>query len=130
MSEKIVTKLKHGGYMKKAVWLSLILVSAVFAQEAVAGGAAKLAPGGATFFTWLGIASIVSMAIAAIGVAFAQSAAAQKALDGAARQPEVAGKLMTQMLIALVFMETLAIYALLVVFLMLFVNPFTKYFLM
>jgi F-type H+-transporting ATPase subunit c len=116
--------------MKKAFWLSLILVSAVFAQEAVAGGAAKLAPGGASFFTWLGIASIVGMIIAAIGVAFAQSAVAQKALDGASRQPEVAGKLMTQMLIALVFMETLAIYALLVVFLLLFVNPFAKYFLM
>jgi F0F1-type ATP synthase membrane subunit c/vacuolar-type H+-ATPase subunit K len=36
---------------------------------------------------------------------------------------------MTQMLIALVFMETMAIYALLVVFLLLFVNPFAKYFL-
>ena len=130
MPEKIITNLKYGGYMKKALWLSLISVSAVFAQEAVTGGATKLAPGGASFFTWLGIVSIVSMTIAAIGVAFAQSAAAQKALDGAARQPEVAGKLMTQMLIALVFMETLAIYALLVVFLLLFVNPFTKYFLM
>jgi F-type H+-transporting ATPase subunit c len=115
--------------MKKAFWLSLILGSAVFAQEAT-GSAAKLAPGGASFFTWLGIASIVGMIIAAIGVAFAQSAVAQKALDGASRQPEVAGKLMTQMLIALVFMETLAIYALLVVFLLLFVNPFAKYFLM
>ncbi len=116
--------------MKKAIWLSLFAVSAVFAQQAAPGAAQKLAPGGATFFTWLGIASIVSMAIAAIGVAFAQSAAAQKALDGAARQPEVAGRLMTQMLIALVFMETLAIYALLVVFLMLFVNPFAKFFIM
>jgi F0F1-type ATP synthase membrane subunit c/vacuolar-type H+-ATPase subunit K len=34
------------------------------------------------------------------------------------------------MLIALVFMETLAIYALLVIFLLLFVNPFAKFFIM
>ena len=116
--------------MKKAVWLSLVLGSAAFAQQqpAVVG---KLAPGGATFFTWLSVVSVVAMAVAAIGVAFAQSIAARKALDGAARP---AGsrrpKLMTQMLIAVVFMETLAIYALLVIFLMLFVNPFAKYFLL
>jgi F-type H+-transporting ATPase subunit c len=112
--------------MKKAVWPSLICGSAAFAQE----GAGKLAPGGATFFTWLAIVSIVAMVVAAIGVAFAQSMTARKALDGAARQPEVAGRLMTQMLIAVVFMETLAIYALLVIFLMVFVNPFAKYFVM
>jgi len=117
--------------MKKVLLLSLVLVMFLFAQEAATGTAAtKLAPGGATFFTWLGIASIIGMVLTAIGVAFAQSSAAKKALDGAARQPEVAGRLMTQMLIALVFMETLAIYALLVIFLLLFVNPFTKFFVM
>jgi len=113
--------------MKKAVWLSLICGSAAFAQEA-AGSAGKLAPGGASFFTWLAVVSIVGMTVLGIGVAFAQSMAARKALDGAARQPEVAGRLMTQMLIALVFMETMAIYALLVVFLLLFVNPFARFF--
>jgi len=111
--------------MKKAVWLSLVLGSAAFAQEA--GG--KLASGGVSFFTWLALISIISMVVIGVGVAWAQSSVARKALDGAARQPEVAGKLMTQMLIALVFMETMAIYALLVVFLLLFVNPFAKYFL-
>jgi F-type H+-transporting ATPase subunit c len=114
--------------MKKAVWLSLVLGSAAFAAGEAAGGAGTLAPGGAGFFTWLAVVSVVSMAVVAIGVAFTQSMAARKALDGAARQPEVAGRLMTQMLIALVFMETLAIYALLVIFLLLFVNPFAKYF--
>lgn len=116
--------------MKKALWLGLLVSSAAFAEEAATSIGTKLSPGGASFFTWLSVVSIIAMAVAGIGVAFAQSMAARKALDGAARQPEVASKLMTQMLIALVFMETLAIYALLVVFLMLFVNPFAKYFLM
>ena len=115
--------------MKKALLLSLVCGSALLAQEA-AGGAGKLAAGGASFFTWLAVISIVGMTVIGVGVAFAQSIAARKALDGAARQPEVAGRLMTQMLIALVFMETMAIYALLVVFLLLFVNPFAKFFLM
>ena len=113
--------------IKKAVWLSLLAGSAAFAEEAVQAGG-KLAPGGANFFTWLAIVSVAGMVLIGIGVGFAQSMAARRALDGAARQPEAAGKLMTQMLIALVFMETMAIYALLVVFLMLFVNPFAKYF--
>jgi F-type H+-transporting ATPase subunit c len=116
--------------MKKAVWLSLILGSALFAAEEAAPAAGKLLPGGASFFTWLAVISVVSMVVVGVGVAFAQSIAARRALDGVARQPEVAGRLMTQMLIALVFMETMAIYALLVVFLVLFVNPFTKYFVM
>jgi F-type H+-transporting ATPase subunit c len=113
--------------MKKALWLIPLAGSAAFAQEAAAG-VSKLAPGGATFFTWLAVVSVAGMVLVGIGVGLAQSMAARSALDGAARQPEAAGKLMTQMLIALVFMETMAIYALLVVFLMLFVNPFAKYF--
>jgi F-type H+-transporting ATPase subunit c len=116
--------------MKRVLMLGLLCGSAAFAAEAIAPETgSKLAAGGAGFFTWLAVISIVGMTVIGVGVAFAQSIAARKALDGAARQPEVAGKLMTQMLIALVFMETMAIYALLVVFLLLFVNPFAKYFL-
>ena len=113
--------------IKKALWLSLLAGSASFAQE-TSGAASKLAPGGATFFTWLAITCVAGMVLVGIGIGFAQSMAARRALDGAARQPSSADKLMTQMLIALVFMETMAIYALLVVFLMLFVNPFAKFF--
>jgi F-type H+-transporting ATPase subunit c len=109
--------------MKKIFWLTLMLSSGLFAQ-----GTAAAADGKGMFFTYLVALSIIGMAITAVGVAFAQSRAAVKALEGVARQPESAGRLMTQMLIALVFMETLAIYALLVVFLLLFVNPFVKYF--
>jgi len=116
--------------MKKVLWLSLILGSAAFAADQAGTAGGKLLPGGAGFFTWLAVISVISMVVVGVGVAFAQSIAARRALDGVARQPEVAGRLMTQMLIALVFMETLAIYALLVVFLILFVNPFTKYFVM
>jgi F-type H+-transporting ATPase subunit c len=117
--------------MRKVLCLSLLGAAAAFASEGPAAEAAgKLIPGGAAFFTWLGIISVAGMVVVGVGVAFAQSMAARRALDGAARQPEAAGKLMTQMLIALVFMETMAIYALLVVFLMLFVNPFAKYFTM
>lgn len=108
--------------MKKLFWLTLVWAPSLFAEGTAAAGNGKT-----MFFTYLAALAIIGMAITGVGVAIAQSRAAVKALEGVARQPEAAGKLMTQMLIALVFMETLAIYALLVVFLLLYVNPFIKY---
>ncbi|MGQ9706610.1 MAG: ATP synthase F0 subunit C [bacterium] len=67
------------------------------------------------------------MALAAVGAAFSQAKAAVSALDGVARQPEASGKIQIQMILALVFIETLAIYTLVVVLILLFANPFTKY---
>jgi F-type H+-transporting ATPase subunit c len=109
--------------------MTLLVASRALGQEAAAT-AGKLAPGGSDFFTIILVASMLGMTVTAVGVALAQAIAAKTALEGAARQPAVAPRLMTQMLVALVFMETLAIYALLVVFLLIFVNPFAKHFLL
>jgi F-type H+-transporting ATPase subunit c len=129
-NQQLITNNRIGGNMKKICWLSLLFASVLFAQGAAQATqqVAKAVDGKGAFFTYLTALSIVSMAVTAVGVAFAQARAAVKALEGSARQPEVAPRIMTQMLIALVFMETLAIYALLVIFLLLFVNPFVKYF--
>jgi F-type H+-transporting ATPase subunit c len=83
--------------------------------------------GSITFFIVVAISSAFAMAIASIGAAFAQSATAKKALEGTARQPEASGKIQLQMILALVFIETLAIYTLVVILILLFANPFTKY---
>ena len=77
-------------------------------------------------FAAIGIACVVGMAFAAVGVAIGQSIAAKAALTGTARQPEASGKLQIQMILAVVFMETLAIYTLVVALILLFVNPLTK----
>jgi len=44
--------------------------------------------------------------------------AASKALEGMARQPEAAGNLRTSMILSFAFMESLAIYGLLIAFLL------------
>jgi len=67
-----------------------------------------------------------SMAVSAVGAAFAQARAASKALEGVARQPEAAGKIQVQMMLALIFIETLAIYTLVIALILLFANPFTE----
>jgi len=80
-----------------------------------------------TYFIFLVVSCAFAMAIVAIGAAFSQAKAASTALEGVARQPEASGKIQVQMILALVFIETLAIYTLVVVLILLFANPFTKY---
>ena len=56
--------------------------------------------------------------LSTIAPAIGQGLAASKALEGMARQPEVAGEIRTTMILALAFMEALTIYGLLVAILL------------
>ena len=64
------------------------------------------------------LAAALAIGLAAIGPGIGQGIAAGKALEGMARQPEVAGNLRTNMILALAFMESLTIYGLLVAFIL------------
>jgi F-type H+-transporting ATPase subunit c len=66
----------------------------------------------------IALAVAIVMGLATIGPGIGQGTAAAKALEGIARQPEVAGELRTTMIIALAFMEALTIYGLLVAFIL------------
>jgi F-type H+-transporting ATPase subunit c len=61
------------------------------------------------------------VAVAAFGAALGQGRVGAAALEGIARQPEAAGRIQTAMIIALALIESLAIYALLVSLIILFV---------
>ena len=65
-------------------------------------------------------AAIVVAAVAAAG-AIAMGFAICKAADGAARQPEIASKIQTLMMLGLVFVETAIIYALVVAIFIVFI---------
>jgi F-type H+-transporting ATPase subunit c len=71
-----------------------------------------------TYFAALAIAVGLGLPIAVIGAALGQGKAAAAALEGIARQPEAAGKIQTTMIIALALIESLAIYALLIFFML------------
>ncbi|MCQ2557877.1 MAG: ATP synthase F0 subunit C [Oscillospiraceae bacterium] len=58
------------------------------------------------------------MAISVAGAAIAQSLVAGKTMESMARQPELAGKLQTAMILALGLIEALCIYALLIAFML------------
>ncbi len=92
--------------------LALFLIAgAAHGQMADAGGSNQTA-------IYLGMASAFAIAIAAVGGAIAQGRAAASALEGIARNPEAAGKVVTPMIIALALIESLVIYALVIAFLL------------
>lgn len=72
----------------------------------------------------------VIMAGATIGIgtictAISQGLSVSAAMNGIARQPEAAGTIGTSLIIGLAFIESLAIYALVISLLLIFANPFT-----
>ena len=64
------------------------------------------------------MSTTIAIGLSTIAPAIAQGLAASKALEGMARQPEVAGEIRTTMILALAFMEALTIYGLLVAILL------------
>jgi F-type H+-transporting ATPase subunit c len=66
----------------------------------------------------LALAIGFGLPLAVLSAAYAQGRAASSALEGMARQPEAAGNLQTAMIIALAFVESLVIYALLMFFML------------
>jgi F-type H+-transporting ATPase subunit c len=66
----------------------------------------------------LGLGVAIGLPIAVIGAGLGQGKAAAAALEGIARQPEMAGKIQTVMIIGLALIESLVIYALLMFFLL------------
>ena len=68
--------------------------------------------------TTIAIAAAIAIGLSTIAPAIAQGLAASKALEGMARQPEVAGEIRTTMILSLAFMEALTIYGLLVAILL------------
>lgn len=68
--------------------------------------------------TYLGAA--LGIGLAAMGAAIGIGLLAGKTMESMARQPEMAPQLRTTMLIAIAFVEALALYALVVSFLLIF----------
>lgn len=73
----------------------------------------------------MGIAGL-TVAIGAIGPAFAQGKSVVAALDAIARQPDASDRISRTLFIGLAMIESLAIYCLVIALILLFANPFTQ----
>ena len=66
----------------------------------------------------IAIAAALAISISSLGAALGQGKAAAATMEAMARQPEKAGNLRTSMILALGLMEALAIYGLLIAFML------------
>jgi len=116
---------------KKFVILALVLAIALI----VALPLAKAADGGNTagdktanpnlkYYYITALACAFGIAIAAFGGALGQGRGISSAVEGIARNPGAGGQIQTAMIIGLALIESLVIYTLVTVLILLFVNPF------
>ena len=84
----------------------------VFAQEAAAGAGDNAS----SVSKYRALAAGVGFAIAVFGGALGQSRIGAAACEGAARNPGAAGRIQTMMILGLALIESLVLFALLVVF--------------
>jgi len=118
-----------GGEMKRiltAILLSLTLICLMapiaMAEEAAAAGTASDAKMG--YFGWAVLGSGLAIGLAAFGTGIGQGIGLSKAAEGVARNPSASGKITTTLIIGLAMIESLCIYALVVVLIVLFAKPF------
>lgn len=70
------------------------------------------------YFLGIALAVGLGLPIAVIGAGLGQGKVGGAAMEAMARQPEMAGKIQTGMLIAMAFIESLVIYALVMFFML------------
>ncbi len=97
----------------------VLMASTVFAADTAAPEAGKFA-----FFGTVAAASAIGMGIAALGTGIGMGLGIGRAVEGIARNPEASGKIMTTMIVGLALIESLAIYTLVVVLILLYAKPF------
>ena len=77
-----------------------------------------------SFFGTVAFASAIGIGIAALGTGIGMGLGIGRAVEGIARNPEASGKIMTTMIVGLALIESLAIYTLVVVLILLYAKPF------
>lgn len=103
--------------------LALALI-ALIAPAALAEEAAGAKGSNIYYYAFAALGCGLAIGLAALGTGIGQGIGLSKACEGVARNPGVSGKITTTLIIGLAMIESLAIYALVVVLIILFMNPF------
>lgn len=121
--------------MKKFLAVALLVLAAMMimaplaiAEEAAAPVAhAAEAAGGFNKIFYYALAVVgcgLGIGLAALGTGIGMGSGLGGACEGVARNPGVSGKIMTTMIVGMAMIESLCIYALVVVLIVLYANPF------
>jgi len=118
--------------MKKTLGLILLTLTLMwimaplcFAEEAAAAATAGKSSN-ILYYALAALGSGLGIGLAALGTGIGQGIGLGGACEGVARNPGASGKITTTLIIGLAMIESLAIYALVVVLILIFVNPFGK----
>jgi F-type H+-transporting ATPase subunit c len=106
-----------------------LLVSSplVYAAEALPGAGESYTK--ALFAVGAMLAAGLSIGVAGLGVGVGMGNAINGATSAVGRNPGVQGKIMMTMMVGLAMAESVAIYALVISLVLLYANPYTRYFL-
>jgi F-type H+-transporting ATPase subunit c len=118
---KLFTLKLSGGDIMRRLFIGLMsMVVVLFGTTAAWAAEEANAAGDSIVLAALFLAAGLGIGLGALGPGFGQGQAVRGACEGMARNPGVAGRLLTTMLIGLAFMESLTIYALVVALILLF----------
>jgi F-type H+-transporting ATPase subunit c len=111
--------------MKKGFTIALLslftllsLAPAVLASE---GGLTDVQIG---YYEMAALGAAIGIGLAALGTGIGMGSGLGGACNGVARNPGVSGKIMTTLIVGLAMIESLAIYALVVVLILFYADPF------
>lgn len=116
--------------MKKALYtflmslVTMALAAPVAMAEEMAEAAAAPGSGKGSVYAIVALGGALGIGLAALGTGIGQGIATNGAMHGISRNPGASGKIMTSMIIGLAMIESLAIYALVVVLILLYANPY------
>jgi F-type H+-transporting ATPase subunit c len=99
---------------KAAIALAILAVACVLAPAAFAQGSGAQS---AAATNWVAITSGFAMAIASAGCGYAQGKASAAASEGMARNPGASGVIQNMLILALVLIESMALYTFAIIFL-------------
>ncbi|MDA8171207.1 MAG: ATP synthase F0 subunit C [Nitrospiraceae bacterium] len=102
----------------------MLLLVAPIAFGADAATAASPDAGKLSYYAMAVLGCAIGIGLAALGTGIGQGFGVRGACEGVARNPGASGKITTTLIIGLAMIESLAIYALVVVLIVFFVNPF------
>jgi F-type H+-transporting ATPase subunit c len=106
------------------VFMLMLCATAVFAAVAAEAVKAPTDAAHLTYFSNVQMACAIGIGIAAVGTGIGMGHGIGGACQGIARNPEASGKITVTMILGLALIESLAIYALVIVFIVLYMNPF------
>jgi len=112
-----------------ALLLIVLVMLLITAPLCLAEEAAATTGGKSSNILYYALAALscgIGMGLAAFGTGIGQGIGLGNACQGVARNPGASGKITTTLIIGLAMIESLAIYALVVVLILIFVNPFGK----